>query len=251
MAAGFIKLHRVLINKPIWHLSTPEQKCILITLLCLASHDENQWEWMGQKFKVLPGQFVTSLDSIRKATGKGISIQNVRSSLERFKKLQFLTYQATKAGRVISICNWQSYQHIEKGTQQRKEQTGNKGATTIKNVEEGKEDKKNNNIALFEEFWNLYGKKEGKKQCMSKWGKLPQADIENILIHVPAYVKSTPDEKFRKNPLTYLTGEHWNDEIPQAKVVPGQSYPKQHSPISEFDFDSLNAQRLAVVQNHN
>ena len=136
---GYIKLWRVLIEKPIWLGSTPEQKAVLITLMCMANHKENQWEWKGDKFKVEPGQFVTSLESIRKNTGLGISIQNVRSSIKRFEKLEFLTYKATKSGRVITICNWSGYQPEESVGQQRRQQRGNKGATPNKN---DKNDKK-------------------------------------------------------------------------------------------------------------
>ena len=109
MDTGFIIVYRALLDNPIWLRSTPEHKSILITLLLLANHGKARWEWMGQKFDVNPGQFVTSLESIRKKTGKGISTQNVRSCLKRFQKLQFLTNEATKAGRMITIINWDSY----------------------------------------------------------------------------------------------------------------------------------------------
>jgi len=215
---GWFKTHRELINKPIWHLSTPEQKCILITLLCLASHEENEWEWMGQKFKVLPGQFVTSLDSIKKATGKGISIQNVRSSLDRFKKLQFLTYEATKAGRVISICNWESYQHIEKATQQRKEQTGNKGATGIKNVIIIED-----NISVtFEAFRKKYpGNKRGLQTELDGFLKKNSAEVIPLLL--PALeMEITYREKLKqtnkflpdwKNLSTWINQKCWEQEF--------------------------------------
>lgn len=133
MSEGFILLYRELIKKPIWLLSTAEQKAVLITILLLANHEERQWEWAGQTFKVLPGQFVTSLASLAEKAGKGISIQNVRSALNRFKKLQFLTYQSTKSGRLVTILNWEQYQPKPNTTQQRRQQTGNKGPTTNNN----------------------------------------------------------------------------------------------------------------------
>ncbi len=113
MNNGWIKLYRELLNKPIWKLSTPEQKSILIAILLLASHKNNEWEWKGEKFTTEPGQFVTSLDNIKKAAGKGISVQNIRTALVRFEKLQFLTNKSTKCGRLISIINWDSYQDIQ------------------------------------------------------------------------------------------------------------------------------------------
>lgn len=110
MNEGWVKLHRILLDKPIWQKSTPEQKVILITLLMMANHRENEWEWQGEKFKVKPGQMVTSLDSIKKECGKGISIRNIRTALNRFQKYEFLTNKSTKTGRLITIINWELYQ---------------------------------------------------------------------------------------------------------------------------------------------
>jgi len=110
MQDGYVKLYRVLLEKPIWKQSTPEQRNVLIALMLMANHKENEWEWKGKSFKVNPGQFVTSLESIRKKAGPGISIQNVRSALMRFENLEFLTSRATKSGRIISIINWKRYQ---------------------------------------------------------------------------------------------------------------------------------------------
>ena len=110
---GWITLYRELIKKPIWLNSTPEQKTILITLLLMANHEENEWEWKGQKFTVKPGQMITSLNSIVDKCGKGITTQNVRTALKRFEKLGFLTNESTKQNRLITIVNWGKYQSIE------------------------------------------------------------------------------------------------------------------------------------------
>jgi uncharacterized phage protein (TIGR02220 family) len=110
---GFLKLHRCLMKKPIWLNSTPEQKTILITVLMMVNFSETSWEWKGEKFTTQPGQTITSIDSIMKYAGKGITIQNVRSSLLRFEKLGFLTNESTKTGRLITIVNWRVYQPLE------------------------------------------------------------------------------------------------------------------------------------------
>lgn len=111
---GWIKLHRKLMDKAIWLESTPEQKSILITLLMMANHKENEWEWQGGRFKAEPGQFITSLEGIASKCGKGISIQNVRTALKRFEKYGFLTNQSTNRNRLITIINWNNYQGSDK-----------------------------------------------------------------------------------------------------------------------------------------
>lgn len=65
----------------------------------------------------------------------------------------------------------------------------------------------------FEDFWDAYDKKVDKPKCEKKWKKINQGAREKILEHVPLYVGATPDPKYRKNPLTYLSNESWNDEI--------------------------------------
>ena len=107
---GWISLYRDLLDKAIWQNSTPEQKTILITLLLMANHEPNQWEWKGKKYTVKAGEFITSLEKIVARCGKGITTQNVRSALKRFEKLQFLTNESTKQNRLIKIENWSFYQ---------------------------------------------------------------------------------------------------------------------------------------------
>lgn len=76
----------------------------------------------------------------------------------------------------------------------------------------------------FIEFWDLYGKKTDRDKCLKKFLSIPIKEIEIIITKVVLYVKSTPDIKFRKNPLTWLNGKCWQDEInvpnnERAKVV--------------------------------
>lgn len=65
----------------------------------------------------------------------------------------------------------------------------------------------------FEDWWNMYNKKRGKKKAKQKWDRLTVAQQVACLNATPNYVASTPDPIYRKDPLTYLNGECWNDEI--------------------------------------
>lgn len=79
---------------------------------------------------------------------------------------------------------------------------GNVGNTTI-----------NTDYASFEAFWTMYDKNVGKELSQKVWNSLTQSDKEAIMMSLPRYVESTPDKVYRKNPLTYLNGKHWEDEI--------------------------------------
>lgn len=145
---GYIKLYRSLPDKPIWQLSTPGQKTVLITLLLMVNHKEAGWEWQGRKFNCKPGQVVTSLEKITRRAGKGISVQHVRTALARFEKYGFLTNESAKTGRLITICNWDCYQQAKSGgdKESRKgitkpSQSGGKDLTTNKNDKNDKNEK--------------------------------------------------------------------------------------------------------------
>ncbi|EAE9409517.1 DnaD domain protein, partial [Listeria monocytogenes] len=168
MSLGWIKLHRDLKEKPIWKSSTPEQKTILVTLLMMANHKENEWEWRGKPFKAKPGEFVTSIKSITEECGKGISSQNVRTALKRFENYGFLTKESTKVSTLINVVNWGVYQELENKTNKvtnkqltNDSQTANKQLTTNKNVRTKECNKDNNNInnsdLNFKDFWEQNG----------------------------------------------------------------------------------------------
>ncbi|WP_371337127.1 DnaD domain protein [Listeria monocytogenes] len=165
MSHGWVKLHRDLKEKPIWRSSTPEQKTILVTLLMMANHKENEWEWMGKPFKAKPGEFVTSIKSITEECGKGISSQNVRTALKRFENYGFLTKKSTKVNTLINIVNWGVYQESENKPNTlannqltNDSQTANKQLTTNKNVRTKECKNNNNNSDLnFKDFWEQNG----------------------------------------------------------------------------------------------
>jgi hypothetical protein len=160
---GWIKLHRELLDKPIWLLSSSEQRVVLITLLCMANHAEKQWQWQGKPYTCKPGQLITSVKSIKKRCGKGISTQNIRTALRRFKYMGFLTIESTKQNTLITICNWDIYQKDEKANSQTNQQSANNQLTTNNNVK---------NINNQENIKNLFrlrlGASPGRADCFSK-----------------------------------------------------------------------------------
>lgn len=145
---GWVKLYRELKSKSIWQLSSPEQKVVLITILLLANHEENKWEWKGEQFICKPGQLITSLNSLARECGEGVSIKNVRTALDRFEKLGFLANASTKTGRLITVLNWEKYQGRDFATGKddgkqtaKSRQRGGKDLATNKNIKNDKEGK--------------------------------------------------------------------------------------------------------------
>lgn len=109
---GFICLWRKTLKEPIWFNSTIEQKVIFITLLFMARWKEQKYDIYGDTITLNPGQFITSYSEIAKLTGMGVSVRNVRTGIDRFEKLGFLTREVTRRGSLITIVNWRKYQDV-------------------------------------------------------------------------------------------------------------------------------------------
>jgi hypothetical protein len=153
--SGYFKIHRELFSKPIWINSTDVQKVILITLLGMANFRGSEWDYNGKKFKLDPGQFITSLPSIKKECGKFISTQNIRTALLRFVDLEFLTCKSTNKYRLVTITNWALYQQDTDipNRQTNRRLTGNQQAPNrhLTSKEEGKKERRKEGKNIYKE----------------------------------------------------------------------------------------------------
>jgi uncharacterized protein YdaU (DUF1376 family) len=73
----------------------------------------------------------------------------------------------------------------------------------------------------FDTFFKAYGKQVDKIPCQREWLNIEREEHAKILEHVPKYVNSTPDVKFRKKPLNYLKDRTWLDpDLPNQNKEP-------------------------------
>jgi hypothetical protein len=130
MPEGWIKIHRKLLD---WEWSdNPDVFTLWVHCLLLANHETKKWHGVLIK----NGSFITSLTSLSKITG--LSIQNVRTSLDKLKSTHELTQSSTSKYTVISINKWSDYQPTN--TLANKQLTNNQQTTN--NNQECKNDKK-------------------------------------------------------------------------------------------------------------
>lgn len=261
--SGWIKVHREIIEKPIWIESTPEQKTILITLLMMANHQEKLWEWKGEKYKVKPGQFITSLDSIVQKAGNGISIKNARTALKRFEKYGFLANESTNKNRLITIVNWGFYQDSEEETASKPASNGQangKQVATNKNEKNEKNDKEETIIAeikdlrrsyssetqdLINQYWQVIKKTRKTNivsyniilKTMKQWEKYDSIVIHYALKkHIESYDDGDHNEKYTlgiiRNTSPEQAADLLNRKAPQ-KYLTGvdKDEPSQYSNI--------------------
>lgn len=216
---GWLKLHRKLLNWEWYNKS--EYVHLFLHILIKANFEDKKWHGI----EVKKGQLVTSIKHLSLETG--ISERSIRTILNKLKTTSELTIKTTNRFSVITIEKYSKYQCDEEKTTSKttnkaspKRQTTDKQLTTTKEVK--KEEKENkeeyikhsaNADSVFEEFWNIYDKKTDKAKCMSKWNRLTTEERATAIESLPSYIASTPIVQYRKNPLTWLNGKCWNDEI--------------------------------------
>lgn len=179
---GWIKLHRQLLDSPLYKDCNAIQRDILISILLTVNHKPNKWIFKGQEFIVQEGQMITSLESLAKICAKGTTVQNVRTALNKFEKYNFITNKSTNKNRLISIVNWSLYQgsidDINKQTN--KQLTSNFKEPKVEEIKEVVN--KNEYTEFFEKLWALYPNKTNKKGTFKKVKKLLKTYEESQLL---------------------------------------------------------------------
>ena len=136
---GWVKLHREVMKKALWQNINDWR--LAETILMQANYEKGEFlSRKGAKIIVEIGQMITGLNQLSLLSG--LSLQNVRTSLEHLKKLEFLTLTSTHHGTIISVCNYSTYQGYEdtnNTNQHANQHRGNTEVTTIKEVKEVKE----------------------------------------------------------------------------------------------------------------
>ncbi|MEK4715369.1 hypothetical protein [Sporosarcina sp. FSL K6-5500] len=96
---------------------------------------------------------------------------------------------------------------------------------------------------LFEEWWNFYGNKKGKVNCLAKYKRLLKkyqhelimAGTEKYMLHRKQLLARGEFLPQQKNPLTFLNGENFNDEYETPRHDGASAI--QGTPRKEFSLD--------------
>ena len=147
--------------------------------------------------------------------------QQLKRDLQKWKGIKV---EKSEAGKKSAEARKKQATNLTKSTSVKSvEQTSTKSTVTVNsnsnsnsnsNIKENKQKTAcAEKEALFFNFWETYDKSRNKEKVKTKFFKLKNQEIEKIFETLPAYVKSTPDKKFRKDPLTYLNQKTFEDEI--------------------------------------
>lgn len=246
MNQGWISLHRKIIDNPIY--SNANMLKLWIHCLLKASHAEHK-QLVGNQMVILEkGQFVTGRDTLFEEFNKGVKNDEVvsRSTLWRwlknFETWQMLNIKTTTKYSVVTVFNWCEYQQSEQQVNSKRTASEQQVNTNNNVNKDNKKDMSIQQAEHFDSWWNLYGKKEGRAKCEKKFNQLVKKyGYEIIEQGTKSYLNHR--ERLRltgnfvpqqKNPLTFLNGEHFNDEYETGSQVAATS---QASNYQKFDFD--------------
>lgn len=130
--SGWIKLHRSILEWE-WY-SDKNTKSVFIHLLLTANIENKKWHGI----EILRGQLFTSIQSL--SNNLKLTSKQTRNCLTKLKSSGEIGIQGANNGTMITICNYESYQDIEKQKgKQAGKQRANKGQLLKKDKEEKKE----------------------------------------------------------------------------------------------------------------
>lgn len=201
MSGGWIKVHRKLLESPIY--SNAGMLKLWIHCLLKASHTEHEHLVGMQLVKLKPGQFVTGREALAEEFNKGAKKKDVVSAITLwrwllfFEEMQMLNIKKTTKFSVVTVINWCEYQSAEQQVNN-KRTTSEQQMNTNKNVKNDKNEKNNISRKSTKRFY--------------------EDDSDEIILvnHFIKYIRMN-DEKF-KNP----NKQKWADDIRKIIELDGR-----------------------------
>lgn len=114
----------------------PSYLSLWIHIICMANHKEKKMMWNGEILSINEGQFVTGRKELSIKTGiPETTIEDILKFLERQQQIR---QQKTTKYRLITVINWEKYQHSDivsdnKATTKRQQADTNKNDKNVKN----------------------------------------------------------------------------------------------------------------------
>lgn len=203
-----------------------------VVMYCDLIHTVNKLtdEQAGKLFKHYLA-YVNDLNPVCSDILIEVAFEPIKQSLKRdLDKWEDKKDERSYSGRLGNLKRWHSDLHervekeeidleeAEKIAKNRKtslsDNSESLSSQTVANVAVSVSDSVSDSVIYsFDDFWDQYDKKVDRSKCEKKFGKLKPKDKIAIKDTLSVYIQSTPEVQYRKNPLTYLNGECWKDEV--------------------------------------
>lgn len=158
-----------------------------------------------------------------------LSVRKIQNALNHLREegiIQVGNYNSSKYDRTL----WYAFTDKGKSITQKREmdfpakgnQNGEKGKPIPDNKPDSKPDNKPDNTSAFEELWNLYPRKVGKKAAYTAFNRALKAGatidiIRQGIVRYSAYIRqNNVNQRYIKMGSTWFNGECWNDDYGTA-----------------------------------
>jgi hypothetical protein len=195
--SGWIKVHRQILDWE-WYSDNNAFR-VFMHLLLKANHKDRRFKGMELK----AGSVVTSRDIL--AIETGLSVQQIRTSLDKLKLTNEITSETSSKGTIIQLVNYEKYQ-IATNETTKEQPKNNQQVTTNKNVNKEKNEKE-----VILDSWIDYRKSIRKA--------LSQTTITTILKKMENYTNEQCTSVINKSIEMGWTGLFWDkiETIQQVK----------------------------------
>lgn len=206
---GYIKLHRQLIDSPVFQ----NEKLLKVWIWCLlkASHTAHE-EIVGlQKVYLEPGQFV--FGSIKSAEVLDMPRTTFNRCMDALKKFEMLDIKATNKFSIATVENWGKFQAIPQAFGQQEDNrwtTNGQQTDTNKNDKNEKKDKNNIYIGVPDEILPAFMEFVKMRNKIKK----PITSQQTVTRIVNKLNKLGHDTQERINILNQSTDNCWRDVYP-------------------------------------
>ena len=221
---GWISIHRGLQDNWLWKDEREFSRLeAWLDILLNVNHTPKKVLIKNTLIEVGRGESLRSLDTWGKRWNWNKS--RVRRFFNLLQKDSMIVTKNVRVTTLLTVCKYDSYQTIGNASETQMKRKRNASETqmtpnnNVNNDNNDNNEQKEKRLLDFETFWNLYNKKKGTKQAKDKFLKLPQKDVDKILLTVKSFVGSIKDKQFQPLPTSYLNGERWNDEISEVKNI--------------------------------
>lgn len=209
MTDGWICLHRGLLDWE-WYDDHNATR-LFIHCLLKANHKDNKWQGVVVK----KGSFITSLDKLQ--IELKMTKQQIRTSLKKLESTKEITRKSTNKFTSITVDNWEKYQDKKQVSNKQitnEQQTNNIPITTNNNVNNDNND--NNISCAFEEWYDLYHRRVGKKNAQKAYKKaMEDIDHESLVRRTKEFANAVEgkEQRFIPHPSTWLNRGGWDDDF--------------------------------------
>lgn len=201
----WIRLHRNMLDNYEFHIMSVNARALLPMLWLLASEDEDPTSGMIQ-------------DDYKKIAFRlRCNEKEIRSAVEECSNSGFL--QVIEKQPCIESVHESLRNRNQTVTPETETETETKSILS--------ENKFLNN--QFSEFWEIYGMKVGKDKSQKSYNKAIKSGVshEVIISGVRRYQQHCQRNgippQYIKHPTTWLNGQHWNDQYPDATITTQKS----------------------------